>query len=112
MNLRPILIPAVVAIVLTTSGCVSDPQEERAQGYQECQDKLTPQFDDPTAVTWPEDGWGWSGSGDSRQVVAVVDIEGGEDDARIEVSCMLTATDDGWQLSSYEFDEPRGEVVG
>lgn len=107
MNLRRLLVPAVIAAVLTTTGCVSDSESEKAQGYQECKDKLTQQFDEPSTIVWPEDGWRWSGSGDSRQIVAVV--EDGDD--RVEVSCVLTATDDGWELERYEFDEPRDEVV-
>lgn len=87
------------------SGCASFPDLEQA--YEECKQKITPQFDEPESVTWPADGYGYSGSGDSRTIVAVVD-EGGE---RTQVSCTVVETENGWELSRFELSEPRDEVV-
>lgn len=107
MSRGRLLLPAIIASTLLLTGCVSDSAAEREQAYEECRSKITPQFDEPDTVSWPDEGWGYSGSGDSRQIVAVVD-DGGE---RTRVDCWLAATDEGWELSRYEFSEPKDEVV-
>lgn len=105
MNHRRLIAPAAIAAALVLSGCASFPNVEQA--YQECQDKITPQFDDPASVTWPDDGYSASGSGDTRIIIAVVE----EGDKRTRVDCFITQTADGWELSRYDFSDPTDEVV-
>lgn len=105
MNSRLIVAPLALLGLIALSGCASFPNLEQA--YDECKTKITPQFDDPSSVVWPESSYSGSGDNSTGEIVVVVD----EGSKRTQVSCWVTQTDHGWEVDRYETGDPTDEVV-
>lgn len=94
-----------VGLAATLVGCTSpstDDDPERVSAYDACQEFVTPQFENPSTVVWPKDGWTAKKQISTWDVTATVTSrEDNEAVITTLVTCSLTGTTDAWTLASF-----------